>query len=277
MQSSTTEPESWLKGLAPSAYAGCDPALWPQVRAAYESPGRHYHGWSHVLACLAQFKALHFDRPRVVLLALLFHDAVYVPGRTDNEARSAELAERLLLEHAQIPEAEREQIAQLILATAQHHAPHTLDEDGRRFMDIDLSVLGQPWPVYVRYAQQVRDEWCPAVVSEGAYVQGRQRFLQTLLAQPHIYASEAMARDLEAQARANLQRESQSLIPSAPSPCVRICTLNEQDECLGCGRTLADICGWTAMSEPDKQRCVARAQDTLRRLGRPLTPGTAAS
>lgn len=51
---------------------------------------------------------------------------------------------------------------------------------------------------------------------------------------------------------------------------MRLCTLNEQDICLGCGRTLADITGWSKMSEADKQACVARARDTLIRLGRPL-------
>ncbi len=58
--------------------------------------------------------------------------------------------------------------------------------------------------------------------------------------------------------------------PTCPSPCVRLCTLNEQDICLGCGRTLADITGWSKMAEADKQACVARARETLLRLGRPL-------
>jgi predicted Fe-S protein YdhL (DUF1289 family) len=58
--------------------------------------------------------------------------------------------------------------------------------------------------------------------------------------------------------------------PSAtPSPCVRNCTLNDQDVCLGCGRTLTDITGWSAMSEADKAACVARARQNLQALGRP--------
>ncbi len=60
--------------------------------------------------------------------------------------------------------------------------------------------------------------------------------------------------------------------PTTPSPCVRLCTLNEQDECLGCGRTITDICGWTAMSEPEKQQCLVRARETLVRLGRLQRP-----
>ncbi|MBI5926608.1 MAG: DUF1289 domain-containing protein [Aquabacterium sp.] len=56
------------------------------------------------------------------------------------------------------------------------------------------------------------------------------------------------------------------------SPCVRLCTLNAQDVCVGCGRTLADITGWTKMSEAEKQACVAQARATLQQLGRPLPP-----
>lgn len=48
--------------------------------------------------------------------------------------------------------------------------------------------------------------------------------------------------------------------PSAHSPCVRLCTLNDDEVCLGCGRTLQDIIGWTQMSEAEKVACVARAQ-----------------
>ncbi|PCI19564.1 MAG: DUF1289 domain-containing protein [Piscirickettsiaceae bacterium] len=38
------------------------------------------------------------------------------------------------------------------------------------------------------------------------------------------------------------------------SPCIRMCTLNEDDICLGCGRLLNEITSW--MSYSDKQRDV---------------------
>ncbi len=265
----------WLAGLPPQALADCSPSLWPIVRAAYDSPGRHYHGWSHVLACLDHFKTLHFEQPRAVLLALLFHDAIYVPGRKDNETLSADLALRCLAEHSTVPAPECEQIASWIKATAHHHADPDLSHDGRLFLDIDLAVLGQPWPVYEAYAWGVRQEWCPAVVASQAYATGRYQFLQNLLAESRLYASDEMAQRLERPARENIQREVRLLSQAAhaavegsrtPSPCVRRCTLNEQDQCVGCGRTLADICGWTAMSEAAKAECVTRARETLKHL-----------
>jgi predicted Fe-S protein YdhL (DUF1289 family) len=51
-----------------------------------------------------------------------------------------------------------------------------------------------------------------------------------------------------------------------------MCTLGDDDVCLGCGRTLDDITAWTKMSEPDKAACVARARERLVAKGRPLPP-----
>ena len=36
------------------------------------------------------------------------------------------------------------------------------------------------------------------------------------------------------------------------SPCVLICTLDDDKRCLGCGRTLQDISGWALMSAAEQ-------------------------
>jgi predicted Fe-S protein YdhL (DUF1289 family) len=61
-----------------------------------------------------------------------------------------------------------------------------------------------------------------------------------------------------------------SLDEAPQSPCVRHCTLNERDVCLGCGRALAEITGWQAMSHADKAACVVRGRERLVAMGRPL-------
>ncbi|RTL28609.1 MAG: DUF1289 domain-containing protein [Burkholderiales bacterium] len=71
--------------------------------------------------------------------------------------------------------------------------------------------------------------------------------------------------------------QQQPLAQPCASPCVRLCTLNEADVCVGCGRTLADITGWTKMSEADKAACVARGRASLQQMGRPLPPYPPAS
>ena len=54
--------------------------------------GRPYHNWAHIEACLAQFRPEDFEHPAEIRAAILYHDAIYVPGSPTNEADSAALA-----------------------------------------------------------------------------------------------------------------------------------------------------------------------------------------
>ena len=201
----------WLAGIDAQATVGIDAALFDAVRRACDSPGRDYHAWSHIEACLGEFRQTRFDHPRTVLLALLFHDAVYVPGRSDNEARSAELADRLIAQYTDLAADDRRRVSELIVLTAGHHAGAGLDDDACKFIDIDLAVLGEPWPVYQAYADGVKREYCPAVVSEPQFTAGRLAFLDALLRQPQIYLTAEMGEQREAAARRNIAAERAAL------------------------------------------------------------------
>lgn len=43
------------------------------------------------------------------------------------------------------------------------------------------------------------------------------------------------------------------------SPCVRRCTLDQDDVCVGCGRTLDEIRQWGVMTQAQREACVASA------------------
>jgi hypothetical protein len=47
------------------------------------------------------------------------------------------------------------------------------------------------------------------------------------------------------------------------SPCRRLCTLDDDDVCVGCGRTITEICGWSALDEAGKRRVVEAANARL--------------
>jgi hypothetical protein len=70
-----------------------------RVIRAWSSRGRRYHTLKHLEACLQEFDAVrHLAlHPGEVELALWFHDAVYSTWRSDNEARSVELAGEIMV------------------------------------------------------------------------------------------------------------------------------------------------------------------------------------
>jgi len=49
------------------------------------------------------------------------------------------------------------------------------------------------------------------------------------------------------------------------SPCVSICELNEQDICLGCGRSLDEVGAWLTASEEEKRQILLRAEERRQR------------
>src|SRR5690606_10500872 len=72
-------------------------AQWSALCEAYARPPRAYHHIGHVFETLTRFRGVAeagpgWRRPAEVWAALLYHDAVYVAARKDNERRSTELA-----------------------------------------------------------------------------------------------------------------------------------------------------------------------------------------
>ena len=55
--------------------------------------------------------------------------------------------------------------------------------------------------------------------------------------------------------------------PSAESPCVRHCCLDEDNVCMGCGRLLAEIVQWGRASEAQRAAILERSRERLRARG----------
>ncbi len=47
------------------------------------------------------------------------------------------------------------------------------------------------------------------------------------------------------------------------SPCNKICTLDAQKVCVGCGRTRDEIGSWSGLSDGEKRRVVEKAKARL--------------
>jgi len=52
--------------------------------------------------------------------------------------------------------------------------------------------------------------------------------------------------------------------PDSQNPCVRNCCLDEQEVCLGCGRTLVQVLGWRQADENQRARWLSEARQRCR-------------
>jgi len=179
-----------------------DPALRDALLNAWDGPGRHYHTTQHLTECLQLLERWQgcADQPAELALALWFHDAVYDPRATDNEARSADQA-RIALQAAGASRARIEHIRGLILATATH-LPTDGDADTRLMLDIDLAILAASPARFAEYEAQIRAEY--AWVPEPLYQEKRRAVLAGFHARSPLYLTPAIAAVLEAPARRNL-------------------------------------------------------------------------
>src|SRR6185436_9856337 len=90
--------EAWLRTAARLGARGDVAGTGANLLGRYADPGRHYHDLTHLDEVLRHVDELaEFSRtPDVVRLAAWFHDAVYDPRASDNEEKSARLAEHML-------------------------------------------------------------------------------------------------------------------------------------------------------------------------------------
>jgi predicted metal-dependent HD superfamily phosphohydrolase len=194
----------WRRAIGPHADGALDDLL-----ARHREPLRRYHTATHVMWVCRHVAELHEHHPvddlDAVLAAALFHDAVYDPRSSTNEADSAQLAVRVL-DGAGWPAARCQLVAALVLATAQHRAD---DPATAVLLDADLAILGGQVSEYQPYVTAVRAEY--AHVDDDAWRRGRAQVLRGFLDRPAIFLTATMHAQREARARANLTAELAAL------------------------------------------------------------------
>jgi predicted metal-dependent HD superfamily phosphohydrolase len=179
---------------------------WRLLQTLYGESHRKYHTLQHIRACLNCLDSLTMVSEDVypVELALWLHDAVYVPGSTDNEVMSAELTNVLG------PALERSpplSVWSAILMT-RHKDDSFMNSVSDTVVDIDLSILGETPAIYAEYVRKVRAEFD---ISNDAWRSGRMVFLAGMLARKRIYRLSEMRQRYENQARINMKGELERL------------------------------------------------------------------
>jgi predicted metal-dependent HD superfamily phosphohydrolase len=194
--------------LAPLLAAGFAPGRLEQVLAFYDEPHRAYHDRQHLLEMFDASIALGERLSATQCLALLFHDAIYVPGaaRGSNEVMSAQL---LRVYTSGLDRVTVDTACALVIDTAEHVAR---SPDAELVLDLDLMRLAAPPPEFDRYSSQVFAEQRSliAIADDAAalafFSARRLPFFQHLLDRTWIYCTAAGRRHFEVAARANLKR-----------------------------------------------------------------------
>ncbi|MFF2847013.1 hypothetical protein ACFVT5_11835 [Streptomyces sp. NPDC058001] len=184
--------------VSPEPYADALLARWGE-------PQRRYHTTDHLLAVLRHIDVLevYAAEPALVRLAAWFHDAVYLPDRSENEERSARLAERALPELG-VDASRTGEVARLVRLTVTHDAADG-DGNGAVLCDADLAVLAGEPEAYAAYAAAVREEY--GFVPDDAFRAGRADVLRQLLALPRLFRTPYGTGNWEADARRNMAAE----------------------------------------------------------------------
>lgn len=183
---------------------------------AYASPPRAYHDESHVREVLRHYDEVAagpgWAQPDEVRLAVLYHDAIYVPGRKDNERLSARFAEAQIRQWLPGAAVDTARVATLIELTARHgqFAPEDfsdtpVDSDTRHFLDCDMAILGAAPAVFDAYDRAIATEY-RSHVPGWLFRTNRRRFLKALLGRPRIFLSDFFHARYDAAARSNLRR-----------------------------------------------------------------------
>jgi predicted metal-dependent HD superfamily phosphohydrolase len=191
---------------------GGQPGLFPwyeRLEALYAESHRHYHTFDHIADCLNEFDAARHlsSNPMAVEIALWFHDAIYDPRASDNEQRSADLANCFLEQAGTGGQHVTDGVLRLILATWHDSSP--TDQDSGVMIDVDLSILGRSPTVFAEYESQIRSEY--AWVPPNIFAARRAEILERFLARPRIYSSDLFLNKYEKQARTNLKNSIKTL------------------------------------------------------------------
>jgi len=183
---------------------------WDEIETLYSSKNRHYHNLSHIYNMLLQAKAIEdiIDDYDAIRFAIWYHDIIYKATKKNNETKSAEFAQNRLKLFG-FDEKRTRIVKNLIESTQKHDIVLQENEDNAYLLDMDLSILGTHWDVYLKYIQNIRKEY--AIYPDFMYKKGRKKAMLHFLERKQIYVTHLYRDKFETQARHNIEKEISSL------------------------------------------------------------------
>lgn len=190
------------------------------IKSMYDEPHRYYHTIDHIRHCISDLNKIksRINDFSALYLALLFHDVIYDPTKSNNELRSADFARKYIMDQSRnnslfkIPnEYLAEKVSQLIICT-NNHIPSDKDNfknDSEYMLDIDLSILGASEKTFDFYEENIRKEY--SFVPEDIYKRERAKILSSFFERDSIYYTEYYSNNFGCMAADNLERSLDKL------------------------------------------------------------------
>lgn len=134
----------------------------------YSEPQRFYHNWNHILDLVEKSIKLGNDYKSInLLLAILFHDIIYIPTKDNNEFESA------FLFLTYYPNSTI--VSQAILDTKDHNVSNS-STTSRLLCELDMSILYDDLETFIKYEKGIRDEYFFVPIE--TYIEARIKFLK---------------------------------------------------------------------------------------------------
>lgn len=163
----------------------------------YCEPHRKYHILSHPTGMIEMgINLFHLSAEEI--LAIWYHDAIYVASSPTNELDSA----NLFSDHFNdVTTLDKDLVRQIIMDT-KNHVPTT--DKSKAVLDLDLIGLSSSHREYWQNAKNIRFEY--AKFSDEEWKIGRTKFLEKMLDRDQIYYTDSL-KLFERGARHNMQYE----------------------------------------------------------------------
>lgn len=189
--------------------------LYKDVYDKYNGRGRHYHNMTHIYRMVRNWSRLKkkLKNSDAVFMAIIYHDIVYKPRKSDNEAQSAIYFDKIAKKHFDITEQTVSEVKNGILAT-KHDAGALVywkdNSDIQYLLDFDLEILSASnADDYEWYRNGVRKEY--RIYPNILYKPGRKKVLESFLSREKIYLTKDFE-ERENTARKNLKKEINSYL-----------------------------------------------------------------
>lgn len=157
---------------------------------AYSEKFRKYHNLEHIIHSLTELdkyltvNQLTANDKDLIILAILFHDFFYkLKKEKSDEALSADFAFQFC--EGILSQDMNKRLHVLIEATNHMLAPQSIDPLKTLLLSIDLSILGQDYKIYNKYAKNIRKEY--GEYNDQEYFEGRKSVLNKLMIEAKNY------------------------------------------------------------------------------------------